>query len=137
MMRSMWRGTVLAVAAVVVVGVMAVAAQAAPPNYHYNRVAYNRGPVVMPNFSSLPNPNFYVAPGLRINQAAYNIRVLGNAYASVPPYVYGYNPYPQVANYGPVYPYNTFNYAPTYPIVRPYPVYPYNLYGPGFSYYGY
>src|SRR5262245_52276308 len=128
MMRSMWRGAVLAVAAVVVVGVMAASAQAAPP-YNYNRAAYNRGPVVMPNFSSLPNPNWYVAPGLRINQAAYNIRVLGSAYASVPPYVYGYNPYPQVANFGPVYPYYNYNF------VRPYPVYPYHLYEPGYLYY--
>jgi hypothetical protein len=121
----MWRGAVLALAVVIIMAVMATPSQA-----QYYRGAGYRGPVVMTNYGSLPNPNWYVAPGLRINQAAYNIRVLGNAYSSVPPYALGYNPYPQVVNYGPVYPnFNTIN-----PYVRPYPVYPYDLYGPAYPY---
>src|SRR5262249_15249501 len=60
-------------------------------------------------------PNYYLPNGMSLNQYAYNTAVLGAAYSSFPPYYYGYNPYPQVINYGPVYP------------VRPYaaPVYPY------------
>ncbi len=127
MTRTMWRTVVAAVAAVVVVAVLAAPSQAAPPY---------RGPVVMQNYSNLPNPNWYVAPGVRINQAAYNIRTLGNAYSSVPPWVYGYNPYPSVVNYGPVYPYYS-----TYPLrsytTNPYLLYPYVPYYQGYPYYLY
>jgi hypothetical protein len=53
----------------------------------------------------LANPNFFVAPGLTLNQAAFNIRVLGSAYRSVPPYALGYNPYIHSVNYGTMSPY--------------------------------
>src|SRR5262245_60838319 len=53
---------------------------------------------------NMVNPNYYVAPGLTLNQYAYNVRTMGRAYSSVPPYLLGYNPYPAVVNYGPVYP---------------------------------
>ena len=39
------------------------------------------------------NPNFQIAPGLSVSQAAFNTRVLGRALQSVPPYALGYNPY--------------------------------------------
>jgi hypothetical protein len=44
------------------------------------------------------NPFFQVRPGLSLAQAAYNISALGQALQNVPPYVYGVNPYPRVAN---------------------------------------
>ena len=37
--------------------------------------------------------NPQIAPGLSLQQAAYNTAVMGNAYAQVPPYALGYNPY--------------------------------------------
>jgi len=59
---------------------------------------------IMPNSSNLVNPVWRVGPlNTPLNQAAYNTAVFGNAMSQVPPWVYGYNPYPQVANYGPVY----------------------------------
>jgi hypothetical protein len=62
------------------------------------------------------NPNYWVAPGLTINQYAYNQAVLGQALSNVPPYALGYNPYPAYANFGPVY-----NVAPLYnPLMNPY-----------------
>ncbi len=38
-----------------------------------------------------------------LKQWAFNTAVIGRAYAQVPPYLFGYNPYPQSVNYGPVY----------------------------------
>jgi hypothetical protein len=49
------------------------------------------------------NPNPYIAPGLTLNQYAYNTAVMGRALSTIPPYYLGYNPYPQVINYGPLY----------------------------------
>jgi hypothetical protein len=49
------------------------------------------------------NPNFYVAPGLTVNQAAYNTARLGNAISHVPPYAMGYNPYVNSVNVSPGY----------------------------------
>jgi hypothetical protein len=124
MFRTIWRFAVLTVAAVVVVAVLASTSQAAPI-----RPIFQTGGVrVMPNYSNLPNPNWYIAPGLTVNQYAYNLRTIGNAYSSVPPYALGYNPYPSVVNYGPVYPY----YAPSYPYGYGYSAYPY---GYGYNYY--
>ncbi len=40
------------------------------------------------------NPNFQIAPGLSLPQAAFNTAVLGNALSAVPPYALGFNPYP-------------------------------------------
>src|SRR4051812_8628383 len=62
-----------------------------------------------------PNPNYYLTPNLSLRQYDYNTRVighaLGSAYSSIPPYALGYNPYPQVVNYGPVFP---TQYVPLY-----------------------
>jgi hypothetical protein len=85
-------------------------------------------PRVLVNSQSLVNPYYRIAPGLPLNQAAYNIRVLGNAYRHIPPWLYGYNPYPSpifVTPYAaPVYPY----------YYTPYPTmlysYPYSAYNP-------
>jgi hypothetical protein len=49
------------------------------------------------------NPNFQVAPGLTGRQLAYNMGVLGNAAAQIPPWMAGYNPYPPaIVNSGPL-----------------------------------
>jgi hypothetical protein len=50
------------------------------------------------------NPNPMIAPGLSLGQFSYNTAVIGRTYAQIPPYVLGYNPYPQYVNYGPSYP---------------------------------
>jgi len=39
------------------------------------------------------SPFFRVRPGLTLNQAAFNIATIGRAFASVPPYALGFNPY--------------------------------------------
>jgi hypothetical protein len=58
------------------------------------------------------NPYYQVAPGLTLNQAAYNTRVLGRAYSFVPPYALGYNPYPPAVGYG--YPVGGYGYPVPY-----------------------
>jgi hypothetical protein len=88
-----------------------------------------RRPVVIPSVTAQAlNPNPYIAPGLTLQQYAYNTAVIGRALSTVPPYAFGYNPYPAVINYGPVYrspyvnPYlvtPSFYYSP-YPSVSPY-----------------
>ncbi len=39
------------------------------------------------------NPNPYIAPGVTLQQYAYNVATLGRAYLNIPPYLLGYNPY--------------------------------------------
>jgi hypothetical protein len=72
---------------------------------------------------------------------AYNSRVVARVYRQFPPWAFGYNPYPQVISYGPVYPTPLYNPAPYYPTTPYYPSYgyPYGSYSPAsFSgYYGY
>lgn len=40
------------------------------------------------------NPNQQIAPNVTFRQAAYNTAVLGRGLSQIPPYLYGYNPYP-------------------------------------------
>jgi hypothetical protein len=58
------------------------------------------------------NPSYMVAPGLPLNQLAFNISTLGRAYRHVPPWLAGYNPYPQAVNFGPSFP--SFYSTPAY-----------------------
>jgi len=51
-------------------------------------------------------PIFRVMPNVGVQQAASNIALLGRAYANVPPYAFGYNPYP--------------NFVPSVPAAVPY-----------------
>lgn len=65
-----------------------------------------RRPIVVPPLSSYQapyNPNYYIAPGLTVNQYAYNLATIGRAYQQIPPYVFGYNPYPPMINTAPSY----------------------------------
>jgi hypothetical protein len=50
--------------------------------------------------------NYYLPDGTNINQYAYNISVLGQAYSQIPPWILGYNPYPSpvYSPYPPIYP---------------------------------
>lgn len=67
---------------------------------------------VLPNSQSIVNPYFRVSPNLSLNQAAHNVRMMGRAYGQVPPWLYGYNPYPS--------PIVTPYYQPTpYPYLDP------------------
>lgn len=91
-LRMKWLGS-SALAALAIVGM------AAPP------AAGQRTPLFVPSVAQQAiNPNFRIAPDLSIGQAAFNTAVLGQAIRNVPPYALGYNPYPQVANFGPSYP---------------------------------
>jgi hypothetical protein len=56
------------------------------------------------------NPNPYIAPGVRLQQFAYNTAVLGKVYSQVPPYLLGYSPYPG-GGYGQ--PYNPAAFSPS------------------------
>ncbi len=59
-----------------------------------------------------PNPIIDYS-GQTLQQAAYNTAVVGQTLSSIPPYLYGYNPYPQTINTGPSYPAIT-PYVPPY-----------------------
>jgi len=77
-----------------------------------------RQPVVVPSVARQAiSPYFRITPGftpnLSLGQAAFNTAVMGRALRQVPPYALGYNPYPQVANYGP-------SYSTVSPFVGPY-----------------
>jgi hypothetical protein len=120
----------LALLAVLGLGLMSPSAQAQtrlPPS----SIAPYRGQPI--------NRNWLVAPGVTIRQWSYNTRQMGRAYASIPPYMLGYNPYPQVINYGPNFPAPIYNYPSLY---NPYtygsyyanPYNPYNLYGYSYLY---
>jgi len=117
MATSLRRFTLLVGAAFLLGGVLVSDSWAGGP---VNR----RGPVVLPTSQSLINPNYLIAPGLTVRQYAYNISVLGQAYARVPPYALGYNPYLRVYN-----PYQ-YSYNPYLYTYNPYAAYsPYGLYG--------
>ncbi len=62
----------------------------------------NRMAPFIPNlaFQSV-NRNPYINEFLPLQQYAFNTAVLGQALSNIPPYYLGYNPYPQVLNYGP------------------------------------
>jgi hypothetical protein len=120
-MNKFLRG--FALAAVLSLGVLAFSSNTA----HAQRRA-----VYIPPISSYINYNPYIAPGLTLQQYAYNTAVLGQAYSSVPPYALGYNPYPQVINYGPVYRTYGYPYLTGYAGYNPYLSYYYN---PSLGYY--
>jgi hypothetical protein len=90
----------------------------------------NRTPITVPLLGTPGvgvNTNYYLNPYTTLNQAAYNTAVTGRALSTIPPYWLGYNPYPQVINYGPMYSgYNPYLYSYT-----PYTYNPY-LYSTGF-----
>jgi hypothetical protein len=48
--------------------------------------------------------NYYLPNGLTLNQYATTVATLGNAASFIPPYMLGYNPYPQNVNFGPSFP---------------------------------
>jgi hypothetical protein len=68
--------------------------------------------VFNPRLNPNINPNFQIAPGLSVSQAAFNIRVLGRALQSVPPFALGYNPYASALM-------NSYGYR-MYPMSMPY-----------------
>jgi hypothetical protein len=55
---------------------------------------------VLPNSQMLINPAFQIAPGLSLNQFAFNNRVLAHTLRQYPPYAFGYNPYGSAMGYG-------------------------------------
>ena len=103
----------------------------------------------LPNSATLVNPAFRVNPNLTLQQAAFNYAVMGRAFAQIPPYLYGYNPYPSaVSVYGSAAPtYNPYlgygslanNYLSTgagYGYGDPYSSGGYSPYGYGYDPYG-
>src|SRR5262245_18641887 len=82
------------------------------------------------------NPNWLVAPGLTLNQWYYNQAIAARALSNYPPWAFGYNPYPQIINYGPVYrpPLYTPYYDPSLLYLGLYNPYAYaNLYNNPYS----
>jgi len=83
------------------------------------------------------NPYYRIRPGLTVAQAYYNISAMGQAYANVPPYALGYNPYatgygvPPVYNPGFVNPYAA-GYNPYNPSMGSY-ANPYTPAAPGYG----
>ncbi|MFO0969705.1 MAG: hypothetical protein U0793_29455 [Gemmataceae bacterium] len=68
------------------------------------------------------NPFWRVAPGVSQAQYLATVRAYAATAATIPPYLYGYNPYPSpVINTGPVInPYNPYPYGPLYGGANPY-----------------
>jgi hypothetical protein len=63
--------------------------------------AGGRRTVVVPSISNY-NPPTFLPNGMTVEQYAYNLSVLANAYAQIPPWLLGYNPYPPtIINYSP------------------------------------
>src|SRR5262245_17197164 len=96
-----------AVLALVGVGLFAAGAHAQGP-----RVVSGRAFPVVQNIYQPFVPTLLQQSALR--QWAHDMRVVGRTYRQFPPWVFGYNPYPQVVNYGPVYPYPTPIYSGYY-----------------------
>jgi hypothetical protein len=85
-----------------------------------------RRPIVIPPLPTY-NPNYYLPNGMTVSQYAYNVATIGRAYSQVPPYLFGYNPYPSpVVNYGGRYTPYYSPYAPAFVPLSPaaYPVLP-------------
>jgi hypothetical protein len=123
-----------ALAGVLILGLAAPRAEAQPNIYaRYGNALQRQNGIYLRNLALIKqgiNPYYQVAPGLTINQAAYNTRVMGRAYSFVPPYALGYNPYPSPVF--PAYGYPTAYGAPYgvpygVPYQTPYPG-PYNSY---------
>jgi hypothetical protein len=88
--------------------------------------AAGRRPIVIPPVPTY-NPNYYLPNGMTVSQYSYNVATIGQAYAQVPPYVFGYNPYPPVVvNVGPRYRVYYSPYGPAFVPLSPavYPVVP-------------
>jgi hypothetical protein len=100
----------------VAVGTTSVKAQAVPRPY--------------PSSSSYVDPNPLIAPGMRLNQWAYNQSVINGVNSTIPPYLLGYNPYVRSYNFGPTYP---LGYPYSTPYVVPYYVPYYVPYNYGFN----
>jgi hypothetical protein len=117
MFTSLRGWLVAGVATILIGGVLASTSHAAPP----------RGFRPLPNSTTFVNPNWQVAPGLSLNQYAYNQRIIANTVSRYPAWAYGYNPYP-----APVI-YTTPMYNPYYSAFSPYAFSPYYVN----PYYGY
>jgi hypothetical protein len=92
-----------ALAGLVVLGLAAPQAHAQSIYARYGNALQRQNGIYLRNMALLKqgiNPYYQVAPGLSLNQAAYNTAVMGRAFQSVPPYALGYNPYPPVVTYG-------------------------------------
>jgi hypothetical protein len=120
-----------ALASLAVIGLMSSSARAqfqrAPvinpvnlQNGLMNRGQFLQAPLINPvNLQNrIPfNSNQFIAPGVTLQNYATSVAVLGRAYSNIPPYLLGYNPYPQTIN-----PYATLSTVPYY---NPYAVSPY------------
>jgi hypothetical protein len=129
-------------ALVAVVALVGLSLTSTPAQAQANKRYYLNGPVIL-NSSRPINPNWLVGPGLTLRQWAWNTARMGRAYSYVPPYMLGYNPYPQVLNYGAAYPYyGAAPYSPYFGIYNPYaygayfsnPYNPYGVYGYSYLY---
>jgi hypothetical protein len=107
---------VVTVGALLVTASLGAAVEAHPP----------QAAKVYPSTAGFVNPNYMVAPGLTLNQYAYNLSVLGRVYSQIPPYALGYNPYPPSINYTAGY----SGLVPAYSYYMPYSRYGYGLYSP-------
>jgi hypothetical protein len=120
------------------VAVLAFALNVSSANAQQPRTA-NRRTVVVPATPSV-NPNYLLPNGMTINQYAYNLSVLANAYSQIPPWLLGYNPYPPTFINSTIYPVVPAYYPqpylmnPAYPVASPFT--PLGLYtNPYFSFF--
>jgi len=89
---------------------LAILGATAAPAHAQRRAPVTYRPLVMP----YPvNPNGFTGAFPTAQQQLFNSRVIGRSIANIPPYAFGYNPYPSIVSSGPVVP-------PIYPTVPSY-----------------
>jgi hypothetical protein len=100
----------------------------------------SRRPGTVPSLANYVPPT-YLPNGMTLNQYAYNVSLLANAYSQIPPWMLGYNPYPPtIINITPYptvptyYPPPPYLMSPGYPLGTPFT--PLGLYtNPYFSFF--
>ncbi|HVS38161.1 MAG TPA: hypothetical protein VMS17_21560 [Gemmataceae bacterium] len=98
MKNTMWRWGAVLLSCAILLGASAVQAQVRLPN---GTPSNSRGGT--PTFF---NPAFNVTPGIQQYSNLYNAAILGRTINQIPPWVYGYNPYPSpIMNSAPYSPY--------------------------------
>src|SRR5262249_11535587 len=109
-MKRIFSRTIL----VATLALVAVAWSATTADAQYRRYGYGYGngfgsgrpfPVVQNAFPAFGPTQLEQAA---FRQWAYQTSVIGRVYSQYPPWAFGYNPYPSVVNYGPVFRYPTY-----------------------------
>jgi hypothetical protein len=109
--------------ALIGLAVLSLPVPAAYAQFFRQRTLPVYAPGINPNapFYNRVNPFTYVAPGVSSQQALYNYFQAARAASALPPWWYGYNPYPApIISTGPVVPYSNYSSPYTNPYASMY-----------------